>query len=487
MDLPQLTEMLAMARAGEFDVVVVREIDRFSRTLAKQLIIEEQLKRHKVSVEYVLGEYPDTAEGNLMKHIKASIAEYERLKIMERMTRGRELVVKQGSVMLHGNRPPYGYRVSEDGKTLVIHEPEAEIVRKIFTWYVYGDETGTQLGRIAIATRLTQMKVPTWVDQWSDEARIQKKAEKFRWNAGTLSTLMDNPVYDGRWLYRRRKHKEDSPDSQALVVEVPRIVDADLWQLAQDQRSHNQQFSKRNTKYEYLLRSCTHCGCCKGRVRGRSVARTDGSRPRYFYYTCKTQLNQLPGRKCSLPDFRVDRVDAAVWNWVTEALSSPQKVEDGLEACRAMQGSLVAPLKERMETIDNLIAENREQLQRILDLYVRGDFPIDMLQERKRQLQGTLESLKHEREDLKDRIDAQEISDDQFEHAKEFLLEIAEGLSETSTNFAMRRQVVEKLDLRATLSVENNEKIVRVQCILGKEVLCIGSKGTHTSRRDRGS
>ena len=70
----------------EIDVIVVREIDRFSRTLAKQLIIEAEMKRHGVSIEYVLGEYPDTPEGNLNKNLKAVIAEYERVKIAERMS-----------------------------------------------------------------------------------------------------------------------------------------------------------------------------------------------------------------------------------------------------------------------------------------------------------------------------------------------------------------------------------------------------------------
>lgn len=39
-DLPQLTKVREMARERVFDVLVVREIDRLSRSLAKQLIVE---------------------------------------------------------------------------------------------------------------------------------------------------------------------------------------------------------------------------------------------------------------------------------------------------------------------------------------------------------------------------------------------------------------------------------------------------------------
>jgi site-specific DNA recombinase len=88
-ELPQLGRIYEMARASELDILVVREIDRLSRSLAKQLIVEEELKRSGVQIEYVLGEYPDTPEGSLMKNVRAVIAEYERLKIMERMNRGK--------------------------------------------------------------------------------------------------------------------------------------------------------------------------------------------------------------------------------------------------------------------------------------------------------------------------------------------------------------------------------------------------------------
>ena len=141
-DLPQLTCVRDMAEAGDFDVLVVREIDRLSRRLGKQLALEEELKRAGVAIEYVIGEYSDTPEGELQKHIKAVIAEYERAKIRERMMRGRRNMARQGKVVMSGGSPPFGYRLSEDKTTLIPHEPEARVVRLIFRWYTVGDEEG---------------------------------------------------------------------------------------------------------------------------------------------------------------------------------------------------------------------------------------------------------------------------------------------------------------------------------------------------------
>jgi site-specific DNA recombinase len=118
-NLPQLSKVRELARAGSFDVLVVRELDRLSRSLGKQLTVEEELNHNGVVVEYVLYDYPDTLEGSLMKNVRASIAEYEKGKITERMNRGKSLTVNGGYVVI-STGAPYGYRatreVNEKGK-----------------------------------------------------------------------------------------------------------------------------------------------------------------------------------------------------------------------------------------------------------------------------------------------------------------------------------------------------------------------------------
>jgi len=200
-NLAELNRARDMAQAGEYDYLVVREIDRLSRKLAKQLIVEEQLRRSGVEVVYVLAEYDDSPEGRLNKHIRATIAEYEREKIAERMVRGRRQVVKNGKIMLHGNRPPFGYRLSEDKTTLVIHEEEAAIVRMIFNLYVDGDDNGIKLATRAIARRLTEMKVPTWADL---RGYSYKKRARGEWSPRHVIHILKRETYFGRWHYGKR-------------------------------------------------------------------------------------------------------------------------------------------------------------------------------------------------------------------------------------------------------------------------------------------
>jgi site-specific DNA recombinase len=61
LDRPQLNCMLAMARAGEFDVLIVRDLYRLSRNLENLLVLEEELGQRGiqiVSVQHAGSETP---------------------------------------------------------------------------------------------------------------------------------------------------------------------------------------------------------------------------------------------------------------------------------------------------------------------------------------------------------------------------------------------------------------------------------------------
>jgi site-specific DNA recombinase len=158
MNLPQLNRIIDMAQASQFDVLIGRELDRFARSLAKQLVIEQQLKRAGVTIEYIMGEYPDTPEGQLNKQIKAVIAEYERAKTTQRMVRGKNQVAKAGQV-IPSDRIPYGYRLNSDRTNFEIIKDEAKVIQDIFDWYIF-----ERLSIYKIAQRLTKAG-PRFIEQ----------------------------------------------------------------------------------------------------------------------------------------------------------------------------------------------------------------------------------------------------------------------------------------------------------------------------------
>jgi site-specific DNA recombinase len=190
-----------------------------------------------------MGEYPDTPEGNLQKHLKASIAEYQREDIKIKTTRGRRNVVKGGRVMLHGNKPPYGYRAVMEKRndkdivtSLKIYEPEARIIRLIFQWYTGGDEDGERLSMNKIACRLTDMQVPTWGDI---HGLVPKQNPRNRWIPCTVSRILHNETYAGKWHYGQRSGSVTNPSDTWIQVPAPAIIDEATWKAAQDASKDN--------------------------------------------------------------------------------------------------------------------------------------------------------------------------------------------------------------------------------------------------------
>jgi site-specific DNA recombinase len=471
-DLPQLNRVRDMARRDEFDVLVVREIDCLSRNLAKQLIVEQELKRDGVEVKYVLYDFPNTPEGRLNKHVRAMLAEYEREKITERLTRGRRRKVKDGHVMVHG-RPPYGYRLTEvDGKrTLVVHEPEAQIVYLIFQWYTTGDGENGPLSMRAITSRLTEMKVPTWYDI---HGKGRKKRGYGEWSRRAISRILSNETYAGVWYYGQRNdcaHKK-TPREHWIAVAVPEIVDRKTWEAVQKRKAVNKAIAKRNTKQEYLVGRRVRCGLCGSNMYGRA---TIVGGKLYKYYYCIGYV-----AKCDMPSFHVDQVDVAVWGWVKSFLTDPAALAEGLRAEQEKREQDNAPLRQRVAVIDDLLADNRRQLERLLDLYLAGDFPKEMLTERKGRLEKTIGALEREWVGLAAQLEAQTFTDAQIQSVTEFAEKVRGGLGIAERDFEKRRRLIELLDVWVTLTVEDGEKVVYARCMLGDDTLPIVSTSTGT-------
>jgi site-specific DNA recombinase len=470
-ELPRLSQVLALAEAGQFDVLVVRELDRLSRKLAKQLIIEEELKRHGVHIEYVLGHYDDTPEGTLMKHVRAVVAEYERLKITERIVRGKRQRVKAGSVLVYG-RPPYGYEVVKDnGKwRLVPKDPEARFVRLIFSWYTQGNGTGGPIGMSAIARKLTDMGIPTYADTHYNGDR--KKRGWAEWSTATIQAILRNETYCGVWHYGKRRgrlgERKRNPDEHLVSVKVDKIIEREVWEAAQTQMIANRNSTPHTVKYDYLLARRVICGECGLKMAGTS---TRGNGKVYQYYRCPATNSQDYARDCDMPGFRVVEVDTAVWEWVKSLLTDREALANGLEAYQVEGAKENEPVRQRVQVIDDLLAENRTQRERLLDLFLSGEFPRDMLSDRKARLDATITALEKERSGLVAHLERQVLSNEQIESLQDFATEVNKGLEVAEDDFQTRRDIVELLDVQVTLVLEDGERVVYARCMLGEHSL----------------
>ena len=103
-DRPELLKALEYARQG--DVIVVWKLDRLARSMRQLIVTMEMLKERGIALES-LTEKIDTAsaQGKLVFGIFASLAEFERSLIRERVNAGLQAARLRGR---KGGRPPVG-------------------------------------------------------------------------------------------------------------------------------------------------------------------------------------------------------------------------------------------------------------------------------------------------------------------------------------------------------------------------------------------
>jgi site-specific DNA recombinase len=468
-----LNRVRELAHGSRFDVLVVREIDRLSRNLAKQLIVEEELKHSGVFIEYVLGDYPDTPEGNLMKHVRASVAEFERLKISERMVRGRYLKVRAGSVLV-AKHPPYGYDVatSDNGKkyALVFNPAEAQVVDLIYRLFLDGSGKTGPLAMSEIARRLTELKAPI-----PRSAILKRRTEE--WSQTTVHMILENRTYAGVWTYgKTNRGKHNAPDNH-VQVKVPAIVTEKMWVEVQARLSRNKARMLRRVVHDYLLRRRLQCGICGRLMQGETQAYFTRKRKKdYKYYVCErtqTLPRPCPGFRCS-----ADRADPVVWEWIKSLMLNPKRLEQGLKSYQAVRDNESEPLRSQIQLIDAQLTNYRSQLERLIDLYLSNEIAKDMLVDRKARLESTVAALEKEKSELDQQLETKTLTAEQIKTILDFATAIRDRLSYADENFAARRQLIELLDVTGRVVKEEEGLFVYTRCIIASDTLQLEETAT---------
>jgi hypothetical protein len=101
-----------------------------------------------------------------------------------------------------------------------------------------------------------------------------------------------------------------------------------------------------------------------------------------------------------------------------------------------------------------------------------GHVAQEMLQEKISSLEMAIQSLEKEKNALAAQIAQQELTEEQVGHIiDEFSEKVDKGLFYAETDFDIRRQLVEALDLEGTLAMEDGQRVIYVRCILGDTLL----------------
>ncbi|WP_051688243.1 recombinase family protein [Desulfofalx alkaliphila] len=341
--------MLADAKEGFFQAVYVYRLDRLARTTLDILTTHHRLAKLNIGLKSMTENFDtSTPSGKFFLTTLAGIAEIERSTIAERMRLGKERAVKEGR--WPGGPPPYGYRVRR--KRLEIFEPEAAIVRKIFSLY-----TDRRMNTVSIADYLTALGYET-------PGGSRKKGSAGVWRSSGVWGILTNPAYKGTFIYGKQR-----PAEKQEGFACPAIVNDKQWERAQQRLKENFFNAGRNAKRHYLLRGLIRCGVC-----GRNYC-GDGShsKGRYHYYRC-TGNSSFRGKlvdKCPAKSVRADQLEQIVWqdilNYILKNDNLIKKLQLAVNS-RQPEGDLDREAK----VIKKALLDKEREKGRVLTLFRKG-------------------------------------------------------------------------------------------------------------------
>lgn len=443
LERPLLAKVLRLAADGQIDVVVVHDLDRFTRIPEHLAILELEFEAAGALVEYVLGDFADSDEGQLSKRLKAIIARHELVQRTERTERGKYARAADGAILPTGRRAPYGYRYTPDRRSYVVDEGESAVVRSMYAWLLAG------LTVYQIADRLTQTGVP------------RPGGEIAGWHPSTVKRMLRSSTYCGLWRFGGRSGRRRSDQHQApppVDVPVPALVDAATWQAAQ---ARLDQARRSPSPRFYPLSGLVVCRCGRAWV-GRS--KPDGT----AYYRCPTIQERSRGKACTMPGgIRSERLEAAVWGAAERLLLHPEMVRAAYDRQVSAVQARSSDLTQRLAASMAASVQVERRLAGLLERFLDGQVAAGAFTADKEALVGEQETLTAEIARLRSEL-AQRLPADPAPSWEEVLHSVASGLA--SLDDAMRRHVLQKMGVRVTVLRQNLARVSFFADLIVEEV-----------------
>lgn len=267
---PEFMRMINDCRRGKIDRIYAKSISRFARNTRDCLKYIRELRSLGITIMFEK-ENIDTARitDEILITIMGGLAQEESVSTSNNLKWSIRSRMKNGTY--RNSQSPFGFDVQDDHYE--INEPQAEVVRKIFTWYINGS------GLQTIAEMLN-----------AENVEISQYGEK--WCPMTIRYILTNERYIGDAVYQKyyrtdtvpfikKKNNGELPQYYANDVN-PQIIDEETFRIVQSiiaERGHN--YINNNNIFSRKI-ICSECGatykCRNGSDGNRWVCRTHDKR-----------------------------------------------------------------------------------------------------------------------------------------------------------------------------------------------------------------
>lgn len=397
----QFLRMLNDAYDKKFDILLTKEISRFSRNTLDLIRYTRELKEFGIEVFFLSEGFstmdPD-AEFRLT--LLGSNAQDEVRKTSARVKWGQQRQMERGVVF---GRSMLGYDV-KNGK-MSINPDGSAIVRLIFHKYV-NEKKGTSV--IARELREAGLRTHSGQTKWSNTHIIKiLKNEKY------VGDLVQKKTITPDYLSHQKRANKGEEDMIRIENHHEPIIDRETWNQAQEMlKANNKNDSEENGhSNRYIFSGKIKCGECHKSFVGRQKTLRDGSKIRRWSCGKATNEGSSPyidstGNRLGCDVGKLIRDDDAV-NMLQQALRAlkidkEKIVEDvfGL-AVRAIQASTGLSENEEQDIQKRIESEELKKI-KMLDLYISGEITKQEMSTLKTKYDEKISELKSKLQKLKD-------------------------------------------------------------------------------------
>jgi DNA invertase Pin-like site-specific DNA recombinase len=347
---PGLAQMLAWCANHDASAVVCWDADRLSRANSiKTALVLDTLMRSGVTRLLTQEGWIDLEDDvdRLLFHIKQDMSRAAYAKSMSKnVTRSGAERAKKG--LWVAGRPPYGYKIGDDGH-LALGEPlQVETVRWIFRHYA---STADSCGEVC--RRLAEMGAPP------PPPRRRKYGQYGgRWQRGVINDLLACRAYlgeivwnvSGQGKYHRVEGGEvcavkargrkgssrlvrNDPEDWIVTPDAhPALIDRETFEACQRKLAATRRGKPgcRNTPVrgggDWILTGMLYCGMCGGRMVGVTDRRKYKDKTLvYRHYVCKASQRLCAGA-CRKNAVKQEAVLSEVAKLIQESFTDPERM-----------------------------------------------------------------------------------------------------------------------------------------------------------------
>ena len=381
-------KMINDAKNKKFNLILTKEISRFSRNTVDSIKYTQELLSYGVGVLF-LNDNINTFEtdSELRLTIMSSIAQDEIRKLSERIRFGYKRSIEKGVVT--GDDNFYGYRKNK-GKLKIVKE-EAELVKLIFNEYSKDKMGTTKLGYYLY-----------------DKYNITSKTNKPL--AGTvIGKIIRNPKYKGYYCahkettvdYHSKKRIKFAPDEWVIYKDnesCPPIVSEELWEKCNDILNRNSTKHKSNKRTDIRYALSGKIKCLKDGatfIKGSYKNKKTGIVSKYWGCANYRKYGASKAKGCNTPIVHYEKIFAIFKKMATTFLNQESDIVK--ETYTLISKTKVADNNIEYFELDKKIANIKNAKVELINMRARKEIDFEEYNSQKNKYNNELNILENEK------------------------------------------------------------------------------------------